>query len=222
VNTGVAEKKIVTVYNGLDLKRLQTLQTDRQEILRDLRLPLTPGMRFVTIVANLRSEVKNHRMFLRAAQRIRGHTEKVAFVLAGEGELTGALGELAGQLGIQEDVFFIGGCTKIAELLAVSEVCVLSSSSEGFSNSILEYMSAGKPVVATMVGGAAEAVIDGDTGFLVASNDDQAMAERILELLQDSEKAKRFGERGRRIVEEKFSLAAQLGKTLELYEGSSK
>jgi glycosyltransferase involved in cell wall biosynthesis len=83
-------------------------------------------------------------------------------------------------------------------------------------------MSAGKPVVATMVGGAAEAVIDGDTGFLVASNDDQAMAERILELLQDSEKAKRFGERGRRIVEEKFSLAAQLGKTLELYEGSSK
>jgi glycosyltransferase involved in cell wall biosynthesis len=80
-------------------------------------------------------------------------------------------------------------------------------------------MSAKKPVVATRVGGASEAVIDGETGFLVESGDDKTMAKRIVELLQNPEKAKRFGERGRQIVEEKFTLAAQLTKTLELYEG---
>jgi glycosyltransferase involved in cell wall biosynthesis len=80
-------------------------------------------------------------------------------------------------------------------------------------------MSAGKPVVATEVGGAAEAVVEGETGFLVASDDDERMAAGIVELLRDPEKAKTFGARGRRIVEEKFSLAAQLEKTLALYDG---
>jgi glycosyltransferase involved in cell wall biosynthesis len=89
---------------------------------------------------------------------------------------------------------------------------------EGFSNSILEYMAAGKPIVATNVGGAGEAISEGENGFLVASNDDEMLANRLLELLRDAEKAKTFGARGRAIVEEKFSTAAQLKKTLDLYD----
>ncbi len=220
VESGVPQEKIVTVYNGLDLQRLlPTQNTEREEILRELGLPVVKKMQFVTIVANLRSDVKNHRMFLRAAQKVRGKIEKVAFVLAGEGELTGALKGFAADLGIEKDVFFIGGTAKIGELLSISDVCVLSSKSEGFSNSILEYMSAAKPVVATRVGGAGEAVIEGETGFLVESGDDETLAKRLVELLQNYEKAKRFGARGRKIVEEKFTLAAQTTKTLELYEG---
>jgi glycosyltransferase involved in cell wall biosynthesis len=218
VKSGVTEKKIVTVYNGLDLRRLQPRQNaKREEILRELGLPIAEEMQFVTIVANLRSDVKDHRMFLRAAQEAKRQVEKVAFVLAGRGELTESLKSFTRDLNIEKDVFFIGGCAQIGDLLSISDICVLSSKSEGFSNSILEYMSAAKPVVATRVGGASEAVIDGETGFLVESGDDATMAKRIVELLQNPEKAKRFGARGRQVVEEKFTLAAQLTNTLELY-----
>jgi glycosyltransferase involved in cell wall biosynthesis len=216
---GVSADKIHIVYNGLDLSRLAVSGgKNRVEILREFNLPTARNMRFVTIVANMRSKVKNHRMFLWAAQKVREKFESVAFVLAGEGELTESLKSFARELNIEKDVFFIGGAAKIGELLSVSDICVLSSKSEGFSNSILEYMSAAKPVVATRVGGAGEAIIDGETGFLIEPDDDETMAQRLLELLQNPEKAKRFGARGRRVVEEKFTLDAQLEKTLELYK----
>ncbi len=218
VETGVAPEKIVTVHNGLDLQRLEpTHDAKREEILRELGLPFDDETQFVTIVANLRSDVKNHGMFLRAAQKVKEKIKSVAFVLAGEGELIESLKSFARDLNIEKDVFFIGGAAKIGELLSISDVCVLSSKSEGFSNSILEYMSAAKPVVATRVGGASEAVFDGETGFLVESDDDETMAERLVELLRNPEKAERFGARGCQIVEEKFSLGAQLDKTLALY-----
>ncbi|MDQ3087681.1 MAG: glycosyltransferase [Acidobacteriota bacterium] len=176
------------------------------------------GVKFVTIVANLRSDVKNHPMFLQAARKVKENFANVAFVLAGEGELTESLKTLAKDLGIEKDTYFIGRCAQVAELLRVSDVCVLSSKSEGFSNSILEYMSAAKPVVATDVGGASEAIVNNQTGFLVESDDDETMANRLIELLQNPELARQFGSRGHKRVEKNFSLAAQLTKTLELYE----
>jgi glycosyltransferase involved in cell wall biosynthesis len=106
----------------------------------------------------------------------------------------------------------------VAELLAVSEICVLSSKAEGFSNSILEYMAAGRPVVVTEVGGAREVVAEGETGYLVPSGDDAMMAERLVALLQDPERARAMGVKGKRVVEEKFSCAAQLSRTDSLYD----
>ena len=218
VNTGVAGEKIVTVYNGLDLQRLTPARNSkREEIFREFNLPSAEKMQFVTIVANLRSDVKNHRMFLKAAQKVCEKVENVAFVLAGEGELIEPLKKFAAALNIEKNVFFTGGCRRVGELLAISDVCVLSSKSEGFSNSIIEYMSAAKPVLATKVGGASEAIVEGETGFLVESDDDQSMANRLIELLQNSQKAFEMGKKGRMIVEKKFSLEAQTEKTLALY-----
>jgi len=125
---------------------------------------------------------------------------------------------LAGELGISDSTFFLGRCEKVAELLAVSEICVLSSKAEGFSNSILEYMAAGRPVVVTEVGGAREVVAEGETGYLVPSGDDAMMAERLVALLQDPERARAMGVKGKRVVEEKFSCAAQLSRTDSLYD----
>jgi glycosyltransferase involved in cell wall biosynthesis len=139
-------------------------------------------------------------------------------LLAGEGELTESLRELAGELNLSDSTFFLGRCERIAELLSVSEVCVLSSKAEGFSNSILEYMAGARPVVATDVGGAREAVVEEQTGYLVASGDDVKMAERIISLLKAPERARAMGERGKQVVEEKFSCAAQLRNTEQLYD----
>ena len=79
-------------------------------------------------------------------------------------------------------------------------------------------MAAGKPVVATNVGGAAEAINDGESGYLVNSDDDTAMAKRLMELLNDTKLAASMGKNGRRIAKDKFSPHKQLGQTTLLYK----
>jgi glycosyltransferase involved in cell wall biosynthesis len=216
---GVPSEKVLTIYNGLDVERVAPQSIlPREEALAGLGLPHEGARRFVTIVANVRHPVKDHPMFLRAARRVRERIPQAAFVIAGEGELMPSLRSLAGELGIERDVFFTGRCERVAELLAISEVCVLSSKAEGFSNAILEYMAAERAVVATDVGGAREAIVEGETGYLVPSGDDAAMAERIIMLLNDPERTREMGRRGRLAVKEKFSCEAQLERTEKLYD----
>lgn len=218
IENGVAAEKIRVIYNGLDLERLTPAETDRKKICQEFSLPFGRNIKFITLVANLRHAVKNQPMFLRAAQKVLREIPDAHFVLAGEGEFKESLEKLAKEFKIAENTHFIGRCGKIPELLSISNVCVLTSFAEGFSNSILEYMAAGKPVAATNVGGANEAVVDGETGFLIESGDVRALADRLIELLENEEKAAAFGENGRKLVEKKFSPENQLKKTLELYE----
>ena len=215
---GTSAEKVTVVYNGLDLRRLET-KLSRSESLAKLGLPADEPRRFISIVANMRHEVKDYPMFLRAARQVKEVVSDAAFLLAGEGELSDSLRALAQELGIQDSTILLGRCENVAELLSVSEVCVLSSKAEGFSNSILEYMAAARPVVVTDVGGAREVVIEGETGHLVPSGDDAAMAARLIGLMREPEKARAMGAAGRRVVEEKFSCKAQLTQTEELYDG---
>jgi glycosyltransferase involved in cell wall biosynthesis len=166
----------------------------------------------------MRHEVKDYPMFLRAARRVSKEMPDVAFLLAGEGKLQESLKQLAAQLEIAGKTFFLGRTENIARLLNISDVCVLSSRAEGFSNSILEYMAAGRPVVATDVGGAKEAILENETGYTVPPGDDELMAARIIALLRDPAKARAMGEKGKRVVEEKFSSEALLKNTTALYE----
>ena len=94
---------------------------------------------------------------------------------------------------------------------------MLTSYSEGFSNAIIEYMLAGLPVVATDVGGAAEAVSDGISGFLVNSDDHQKLAARLIELLKNNDRAKLFGQVGRQHAIDKFSCQTQLNSVKAVY-----
>jgi L-malate glycosyltransferase len=216
---GTGAEKVSVVYNGLDLRRLAT-DASRSEALAMLGVPpeeIGPR-RFISVVANMRHEVKDYPMFLRSARQVKEVVPDAAFVLAGEGELSDSLRALARELGIEDSTFFLGRCENVAELLSISELCVLSSKAEGFSNSILEYMAAARPVVVTDVGGAREVVSEGETGHLVQSGDDATMAERIISLLRDPEKSRLMGIEGKRVVEEKFSCEAQLSRTEELYE----
>jgi glycosyltransferase involved in cell wall biosynthesis len=213
----IGREKIVTIYNGLNLDRLVP-RLDRREALKLFNLPAGDECRYITVMANLLHPVKDYPTFLRAAQIVRKEIPQARFVSGGVGPLTDEMRALASQLGLEKDVFFIGWCEQVAEMLAVSDVCVLSSKAEGFSNSIIEYMAAGRPVVVTDVGGAREAVIEGETGFLVQTGDYEAMAARIIELLRAPEKAREMGRRARRVVEQKFSCTAQLEGTERLYE----
>jgi glycosyltransferase involved in cell wall biosynthesis len=223
---GVSDEKVITLYNGLDLTRFPAAELDRKQTLSDLGLPVDGPRRFITIVANMRAHffepkpicLKDHPTFLRAAKRVREVVPDAAFVIAGEGELLNETKSLAAQLGIGNDVFFLGRCEKVTQLLSISYASVLSSTAEGFSNSILEYMAAACPVVATDVGGAREAVLEGQTGYLVKPGDDQAMAARLIDLLRNSAQAEEMGRCGRETVAQKFSSEAQLARAENLYE----
>ena len=220
---GVPAQKVRTIHNGLDLARVHPPQAERNEILKSLNLPASA--RYVTIMANMRAHVrgpepicfKDHATFLRAAKQVHESVPEAAFIIAGEGELKQATQELAQTLGIVERTFFVGRCEDVGAMLAISDVGVLSSISEGFSNAILEYMAAGRPVVSTDVGGAREAIVHGETGYLVPAGNHERMAEHIISLLLRPENARLLGERGRQRVNDKFSSLKQVQNVESLY-----
>lgn len=211
----VSADKVQLIYNGLDSERFAK-NAVRVNVVTRLGLPDRAEIKFVTIVANLRHDVKNIPMLLRAAAQV--NNAHVHFIVAGEGELRLSLEAMAAELGVADRVHFIGSCDNVAELLAISFAGVLTSKAEGFSNSLIEYMAAGLPVVATNVGGAAEVIEDGVNGYLVASDDDKELAERLTELAKDPSLAAKFGERGKQRVSKDFSLDAQLRNTIKLYD----
>lgn len=217
VGEGVRKDKIAVIYNGIDLTRFQQNET-RDDALVRLNLETLRGRPVITMVANFEYRVKDHPMLLRTAQRVTREVPEAIFVIAGEGELRAETEQLAAELDVKESCLFTGRCASVPDLLAASDICVLTSQAEGFSNSILEYMAAGCAVVATNVGGASEAIVEGETGHLVNSGDDAAMAARIVELLRNPERRREMGRRGRRVVEERFSLQSRLLHTSALYQ----
>lgn len=219
VEEGVSGSKIEVVYNGVDASRIgHSRLAARSAIAASFALPTDPGRRFITIVANLRLSIKDHPTFLLAAQTISEAVPQAAFVVAGEGELLDSMRTLTRKLGIAGKTFFVGRCCNIPELLSITEIGVLSSLCEGFPNAVLEYMAAGCPVVATDVGGIGEAVVDGQTGYLVKAGDHKAMARQIIGLLQDSQRARAMGSLGQQIVRQKFSAEGQVKAIAALYE----
>jgi len=217
IDEGVKENKIDVIYNGIDLTRFNK-NGDAGEALRRLNLETIHGRPIVTMVANFEFRVKDHPMLLRAAQRVIRDVPEAVFVIAGEGEFREESEKLAAELGINESCLFTGRCASVPDLLAASDICVLSSQAEGFSNSILEYMAAGRAVVATDVGGASEAIVEGETGHLVKPGDDAAMAQRLTSLLRDPERRTEMGLNGRRLVEKRFSCESRLSSTSALYQ----
>ena len=217
IEQGVKSEKVTIIYNGIDLTRFQQ-NGNVDEALQRLDLASVQGRPLITMVANFEFRVKDHPMLLRAAQRVKAEVPEALFVLAGDGPLLEETQQLAEQLGLKETCLFIGRCASVPDLLKASEICVLSSQAEGFSNSILEYMAAGRAVVATNVGGASEAIVEGETGYLIQAGDDQAMAQRLISLLRDPDKSRSMGMNGRRLVEERFSTENRLATTSALYQ----
>jgi len=215
VKCGLATEKIHTICNGIDVDRFNLNGQHVRSVPTEWNVPADAPL--ITMVANLRHSVKNVPMFIQAARRVLEVRPDVHFIVAGEGELRSKFERSAENSGVANKVHFLGRCDDVPFLLNMSFACVLTSFAEGFSNSILEYMAAGKPVVATDVGGASDAIVAGETGYLVPSDDDEALATRIIQLLNDEAKAIAFGTEGRRVVSEKFSPHAQLRSTVDLY-----
>jgi glycosyltransferase involved in cell wall biosynthesis len=117
---------------------------------------------------------------------------------------------MAADLGIKSRVHFLGKRTDVPAILSNLSISVLCSTSEGLSNVVLESMAAGKPVVATNIGGNPEMVAAGVTGHLVPPADSGSLAEAIASLLNDPNMCRRMGENAKRQVAGRFSVPAMV------------
>ena len=171
----------------------------------------------VGIVANLDRPVKRVDLFLRAARLVRQAVGQAEFVVIGEGHLRPALTREAATLGILDSVRFLGSVQDVAAELQRFDVGVISSDSEGLSNSILEYMAAGVPTVARAVGGNLELVKDGETGQLVDDDRPESLAAAIVSLLRDESSRSRMGACARALAEDSFSTAAYVSRHEQYY-----
>lgn len=208
--------KLVTVHNGVDLEKFD-LKIDKDSLRESLGLEKHRPV--VGILAALRP-IKGHKYFLEAASMILKNLPGAYFLVIGwydDENYYNELQNLTKKLGIEKNVFFIGGRTDTAETLSIVDVAVLSSINEGFPNAVLEYMAAGKPVVATEGGGTKEAVIHKETGLLVSPRNADALAGAIESLLRNDGARERMGELGRERAETFFSIAKMIQRTEELY-----
>jgi glycosyltransferase involved in cell wall biosynthesis len=202
--------RVQTVYNGLDLADWNTPP----------RPANSPGKVIVTTVGNIR-RVKGHDVFIKAAAAIVPHFPGASFSIAGdvlEPDYFSELQDLVRSLDLSNCFHFVGGITNLREHLSTSDIFVLPSRSEGFSNAIVEAMAASLPVVATNVGGNAEAVEDGVTGSIVPVDDPVALSAAITRLISNPSQAKAMGEAGRNLVMEKFTTEAMMSKIAACYK----
>ncbi|MDQ0285987.1 glycosyltransferase involved in cell wall biosynthesis [Desulfofundulus luciae] len=207
--------RVVTIHNGIDPAPFRR-EVDRRAVLRSLGLP--PLGRLVGTIARLAPQ-KGVSYFLQAAA-ILCRDYQVNFVVVGDGPLRMVLEEEGRALGLGGRLFFTGERRDIPQILAAMDVFVLPSITEGLPLTILEAMAAGKPVVATQVGGLPEVVVDGETGFLVPPRDPQALARALAQLLLERQKAEEMGQKGRQRVMQHFTVEAMVRKIEEEYKSA--
>ena len=139
------------------------------------------------------------------------------FVIAGEGELRAGLERQIAEMGLVQRVRLPGPVVDVPGFLASLDVAVLCSRSEGMSNALLEYMAAGKAIVATAVGGNTQLIEDGVHGLLVPPDEPRALAQAIRQLLANPSLAARLGAAARRRVEKRYSRPAMVRRFEEFY-----
>jgi L-malate glycosyltransferase len=207
---GINPARVQTIYNGLDLSDWDT----------SLELAKAPGKILVTTVGNIR-RVKGHDVFIRAAASILKRFPSVSFSIAGdvlEPDYFVELQALVRDLDLSDHFHFAGGVSNLHKHLSAADIFVLPSRSEGFSNAIIEAMAASRPVVATKVGGNAEAVKDGVSGLLVPPENPAALSAAIIRLLSDPSQARKMGMAGKAIAEENFTTEAMMSRITDAYK----
>lgn len=198
---------------GIRSARLVTIRNGMPDVVDSLRA--NPGggdaVRIV-MVARLAPQ-KDQALLLRALAAIEG----ARLDLIGEGPTMEGVRGLARELGMEHRVSFLGHQDGVAEILAGCHIFALASHWEGFPRSTLEAMRAGLPVIVSDVGGAAEAVEHGVTGYVVPPGDLAAMRERVAELVGNAERRRELGAAGRRRYEAEFTFERMFAQTVEVY-----
>ncbi|MFO0851520.1 MAG: glycosyltransferase [Gemmataceae bacterium] len=199
--------RVAVIENGVDVERFAGFPP-----------PFAGPTVRVGCVANLRP-VKNVDGLMRAARRVLGRFPAVTFEVAGDGEQRAELERLHAELRLGERFVLRGSVSDVPGFLRSVDVAVLPSHSEGMSNALLEYMAAGRAVVATAVGANPQLVTDGESGLIVPPRDEAALADAIGRLIDDPVSSRRLGAAAGRRVEADYSRNAMRRRFERFYRG---
>lgn len=207
-------KKCHVIHNGIDLQKFKGVN---KAIYLYEKYGLPTDALYVISIARL-VKIKDHYTLLMAFRKIANKNENIHLLLLGDGPLRGDLERQTKELQLEGRVHLLGHQDNVSEWMSIAQISILSTHTEGFSSTVLESMSAGIPVIATAVGGNLEAIQDGVTGYLTPHGSADAIAEKVLYLIQNPEVAKSMVNCAAKVVEEKFTIEATARKTLELYQ----
>lgn len=213
---GIPVSKISRICNGVDVDRFQQTANANDDLDERRCSP------YVFMSVGRLEEIKGHTFLLSALSLLAtNHPELTAglqLVLVGDGSQRASLETQVKTEGIAELVTFTGSRSDISELFKTADCFVLPSLAEGISNTILEAMASGLPVVATDVGGNRDLMVEGETGVLVAPADPVQLAAAMKEYLQNPALGKQQGRAGRNKSVEEFSLLAMVQKYSDVYQ----
>ena len=156
-------------------------------------------------------------VLLRATKVLVEEFPDLRVLIAGEGDRRFALEDLTAELGLEDTVMFLGVRTDVPDVLAALDIAVSTSDFEGSPLSVMEYMEAARPVVATRVGGVPDLIDDGEQGLLVDPQDPAAFARAVSALLRDPARARRMGASGRERRPNEFDIAVMVKRVEDLY-----
>jgi glycosyltransferase involved in cell wall biosynthesis len=213
VRRGADPARVVTIRNGVDFGRFAT-PIDREGIRRSLGFG--PEHTVAAVVARLEPQ-KGHDIVLEVASRLRDGVPALRWLLVGGGGAEEELRAEAARRNLSDRVVFTGFRTDSADLLRAADLSVLTSTKEGLSNTLLESLVAGLPVIASRVGGNAEVVAAG-AGLLVPPRDAKALAAAVELVAADPVGAGRMGARGREHVRRAFGVGRMVEETAALYD----
>ena len=212
--TGIAEEKLVTIENGVDIQRFAELESAGRVVRKELDID---NAALVFGVVGRLTPPKDHSTFLKAAALILQKAPQARFLLVGEGPLRKDLELQAQEIGLGRALIFTGLRKDIPAVLAAVDVLVFSSLWEGLPVALLEGMAAARPVVATAVGGIPEVVLPDKSAILVPPGDADALAQACLRLASDSATRRSMGQAGFERVVARYSIDAMIDRTAALY-----
>jgi glycosyltransferase involved in cell wall biosynthesis len=206
---------IRVIQNGVEIDKFNRpeLIVRRDEFRKELGFE--PD-HYLVLVPSVLREGKGHEVLFEAIPSIRERLPNTYVLLAGVGECEAELRIQARLLG--DAVVFLGQREDIPELLSACDLVVLPSLAEALPTALIEAAAAGRPIVATRVGGTEEIIEHGSTGFLLPPNDSILLAEYIIKILSDPALARKFGEEASSLSHKRFSIDLQIKQTLELWK----
>ncbi len=211
----IARDKLQVIHNTIPETYCRDYSAGEKAAIR-ARIGLPEGRRLVGIIGRL-DEIKGHKDFIAAARQVLHAHPEAYFVIVGDGELRQALEAQAAAAGLERDLSFLGHRDDILDIVALLDVFVSCSYSEGLPMAHAEAMALGVPVVATAVGGVAEIVEDGRSGLLVEAGKPEDVAAAVTRLLADEGLRRKLAEGGRRRCRDKFLVGSTVKRLGELY-----
>jgi glycosyltransferase involved in cell wall biosynthesis len=210
-----AEGKLVVIHSGIELDKFKEPSfNEKQNFKEELGIPENY---LVVGTAGRLVPVKGLGFLVEAAKQITSQYHDTFFILAGDGELRESLEKKASELGLKDNIRFLGWRDDIARIIFVFDVFALPSLNEGMGRVLVEAMACGKPIVASSTGGIPDLVIHGKNGFLVPAKDSKELARYIQFLLEDKGRREKMGVAGKEMAAN-FSKEIMVDKIAELYQ----